>query len=174
VPPAELLVPAPKRAPHRLSPVEVEVIDFFVQFSRLLGFPKSVAEIYGLLFISRRPLAMDDLMAILRLSKGSASQGLRVLRALRAARQVYVPGERRDHYEAETEVRALLAGFLKEQLAPQLDQGLLRLDRIQAMVKQLPPAERDELGQRIEKLRSWERAGKRLVPWVTRGLKRGR
>ena len=34
----------------RLNPVEVEVIHLFVQFARALGQPRSVAEIYGLLF----------------------------------------------------------------------------------------------------------------------------
>ena len=35
-----------------LSPLETEIIDLFVQVSRLLGQPRSLAEIYGLLFIS--------------------------------------------------------------------------------------------------------------------------
>jgi len=47
----------------RLEPVEVEVIHLFVQFSRALGQPRSVAEIYGLLFASAAPLTMDDLIA---------------------------------------------------------------------------------------------------------------
>ena len=67
------LAKGPKPA-ARLSPLETEIIDFFVQLSRLLGQPRSLAEIYGLLFISARPLAMDDLIECLQLSKGSASQ----------------------------------------------------------------------------------------------------
>jgi len=35
-----------------LSGLETEIIDFFVSLSRLLGQPRSLAEIYGLLFIS--------------------------------------------------------------------------------------------------------------------------
>ena len=51
----------------RLSPLETEVIDFFVQLSHLLGQPRSLAEIYGLLFISGRPLTMDDLIVRLHI-----------------------------------------------------------------------------------------------------------
>ena len=42
-----------------LDPVEVEVIQLFVPFSRALGQPRSVAEIYGLHFVSHRPLALS-------------------------------------------------------------------------------------------------------------------
>src|SRR2546421_3286977 len=91
--------------PAHLSPLETEVIDLFVQLSRLLGQPRSLAEIYGLLFISAQPLAMDDLIERLGMSKGSASQGLKFLHNLGAVRTVYVPGDRRTHYEAVAELR---------------------------------------------------------------------
>jgi DNA-binding transcriptional regulator GbsR (MarR family) len=42
-----------------------------VQFSHLLGQPKFAAEIYGLLFVSPRPLSMDETMDRLQMSKGS-------------------------------------------------------------------------------------------------------
>src|SRR5437899_9064034 len=99
-----------------LSPLETEIIDLFVQVSRLLGQPRSLAEIYGLLFISARPLAMDDLIGRLQLSKGSASQGLKFLRNLGAVRTVYVAGDRRVHYQAVAELRNLVARFLREQI----------------------------------------------------------
>ena len=46
--------------PSTLNSLESSVIDLFVQLSRVLGQPRSFAEIYGLLFISARPLAMDS------------------------------------------------------------------------------------------------------------------
>ena len=49
--------------------MEAEVIGLFVQICRVLGQPRSLAEIYGLLFISGHPLAMDDLIERLRISK---------------------------------------------------------------------------------------------------------
>jgi DNA-binding transcriptional ArsR family regulator len=99
----------------RLEPVEVEVIHLFVQFSRALGQPRSVAEIYGLLFVSHKPLAMDDLIERLNLSKGSASQGLKYLQDLGAVRALYAGGDRRTHYEAVTELRNMAGRFLRQQ-----------------------------------------------------------
>ncbi|HWW00903.1 MAG TPA: hypothetical protein VNZ64_14500 [Candidatus Acidoferrum sp.] len=77
--------------PPTLSALETEVIDLFVQISRLLGQARSLGETYGLLFISAAPLTMDDLIARLGLSKGSASQGLKFLRTNGAISAVYVP-----------------------------------------------------------------------------------
>src|SRR5580658_8637602 len=99
-----------------LEPVEVEVIHLFVQFARALGQPRSVAEIYGLLFVSPRPLAMDTLIERLNLSKGSASQGLKYLQDLGGVRTVYVAGDRRTHYEAVAELRNLAGRFLRQQV----------------------------------------------------------
>jgi DNA-binding transcriptional regulator GbsR (MarR family) len=146
----------------------MEIIDLFVQLSGLLGQPRSLAEIYGLLFISGRPLSMDDLIARLKLSKGSASQGLRFLRTAGAIRMVYVAGDRRAHYEAVAELRNLVTRFLRDQIVPHLDSGQERLKRIAGLVKQLPANEQDRLGSRITMLQSWEKKTRRFLPLVVK------
>ncbi len=175
-----MLVPLVEKEPPRtgpdrppaaqLTPLETEIIDFFVQLSRVLGQPRSLAEIYGLLFISGRPLAMDDLIERLQLSKGSASQGLKFLCNSGAARIVYVAGERRTHYEAVAELRNLATRFLRDQIVPHLDNGQARLERIADMVKHLPPPERARINGRVKMLQSWERQGRRFLPLVVKIL----
>jgi DNA-binding transcriptional regulator GbsR (MarR family) len=150
------------------------VIDLFVQLSRLLGQPRSLAEIYGLLFISAKPLSMDDLIERLQLSKGSASQGLRYLHTLGAVRTVYIPGDRKTYYEAVAELRHLVTRFLQDQMVPHLDSGLRRLDRISALAKDLPPAERAKVMARVTMLQSWEKKGRRVLPLVTKVLSFGK
>ena len=68
-------------------------------------------------------------------SIGSASQGLRTLRSLKAVRTAYVAGDRRDHYFAETEFRRLFSNFIKDEIMPHLDSAK---DRIGRMEKTLP------------------------------------
>jgi HTH-type transcriptional regulator, glycine betaine synthesis regulator len=153
-----------------LNPLEVEVIDFFVRLSRLLGQPQSLAEIYGLLFISARPLAMDDLIERLHLSKGSTSQGLKFLRNMGAVKMVYVARDRRVHYESVAELRNLAARFLRDQIVPHLDNGQARLARMAELVRQLPAEDRAHLGGRVKMLRSWEKRGKRFLPMVVKIL----
>src|SRR6266404_4376911 len=162
--------PKPKRPPAPLTTLETEIIDLFVQLSRLLGQPRSLAEIYGLLFISARPLAMDHLIERLNLSKGSASQGLKFLRNIGAVKTVYVPGDRRAHYEAVAELRNLVTRFLRDQIVPHLESGQARLERIARLVRQLPAGERARINGRVTMLQSWGKRGKRFLPIVVKIL----
>ncbi len=152
----------------KLSLLEIEIIDFFVQLSALLGQPRSFAEIYGLLFISPRPLAMDDLIERLELSKGSASQGLKFLREFGAVREVEIAGDRRTHYEAVAELRNLATRFMRDQISPRLESGQARLDRIAVLAKQLPAAERARVGSRVTMLQSWGKRGNKFLPLVVK------
>ena len=45
----------PKSGTSRLNHAEVEAIQLFTRFAAMLGQPRSVAEIYGLLFMSEKP-----------------------------------------------------------------------------------------------------------------------
>jgi HTH-type transcriptional regulator, glycine betaine synthesis regulator len=56
--------------PARLSDLEIEAIDMFINFLRIIGLQKSIGEIYGLLFVSARPLSMDDITNRLESSLG--------------------------------------------------------------------------------------------------------
>ena len=150
-----------------LNPLETEIIDLFVQVSHLLGQPRSLAEIYGLLFISARPLAMDDLIQRLNLSKGSTSQGLKFLRNMGAVRPVYVAGDRRVHYEAVAQLRKLAGRFLREQVAPRLASGEERLARIATHVRQLPEKERVHVNARVQMLQSWGKNTRRVLPLIS-------
>jgi len=152
------------------SLLEIESIAFFVRMMGMLGMPRSVGEIYGLLYFSEVPLPMDQIVAKLGMSLGSASQGLKTLRSLKAVQSSYVPGDRRDHYQAETEFRRLFSNFLKEEILPHMESAKERIDRMQDA---LPvDSEDQEFYQiRIEKLKKLTRAGGRLLPALAGLLK---
>jgi len=150
--------------------LELESIDFFVRMMGILGMPRSVGEIYGLLYFSEVPLPMDQIVTKLGMSLGSASQGLKTLRSLKAVRSSYVPGDRRDHYQAETEFRRLFSNFLKEEILPHMESAKERIDRMQDALPE--DSEDHEFYQiRIEKLKKLTRAGGRLLPALAGLLK---
>ncbi|HXI70573.1 MAG TPA: transcriptional regulator [Verrucomicrobiae bacterium] len=161
-------------ATSQLEPVEVEVIHLFVQFSRALGQPRSVAEIYGLLFVSHQPLALDDLIERLNLSKGSGSQGLKYLSDLGAVRTVYVAGDRRTHYEAVAELRNLAGRFLHREILSHFEDSDTRLDRIAVAAQNLAGDQRKFVTARVKLLRSWEKNGRRLMPLLLKILGGGK
>ena len=155
---------AKSASPKGLDSAEIESINLFVQFSRALGQPPSVAEIYGLLFVSPHPLPQDEFIARLNLSKGSASQGLRYLLDLGAVRTIYVAGDRRTHYESVAELRNLAGRFLHQQVLTYFEGSKGRLDYIANEAKKLPQEEREFAVARVKLLRSWERNGRRILP----------
>jgi DNA-binding transcriptional regulator GbsR (MarR family) len=147
--------------------LERQVVAVFVDGVRVLGLPRSIGDIYGLLFISRTPLSLDDLVRRLNISKGSASQGLRMLKNLGAVREADGNGgtERRTYYEPAIELKRLVGGFIREQVRPHLDSGKTKINHLAQTASQVEdPAHRQFLNERIERLESWMRSGGRVLP----------
>ena len=61
------------------------------------------ARIFGLLYLSGRPLSLDEIASELSQSKSNVSLNIRVLVEWHLVRCRSVPGSRRDHYEAATD-----------------------------------------------------------------------
>jgi DNA-binding transcriptional regulator GbsR (MarR family) len=153
------------------APAEREVVEFFVHLGKYLSLPRSVGEIYGLLFATGEKLTLDDLVDRLAISKGSASQGLRLLRGAGAVRVTHQPGDRKDYYEAEADMPALIRGFLRDQLVLKLEHADRRLDRLRAVVDDPENGAPAGLSGRVERLQSWQNKARRLLPLASTFLK---
>ncbi len=64
---------------------EGECVELFSGFLHVLGLPKSVGAIYGLLFASPEPLCFADIVARLDMSKGSVRLGTGLLASKRSS-----------------------------------------------------------------------------------------
>jgi DNA-binding transcriptional regulator GbsR (MarR family) len=154
-----------------LGPVEVLVIQVFVDGVKVLGFPRSIGEIYGLLFISPDPLSLDDLVQRLGISKGSASQGLRALKGLGAVREIPVESSRRSHYQADTELKRLVGGFIREQVRPHLESGQSKIRRLlDTAGDEQDPAQREFVRERVKQLERWIDKGRIVLPILQKVL----
>lgn len=148
-----------------LSPVERQIVDLFVDGVKVLGMPRSIGEIYGLLYISERALSLDDLVGRLGISKGSASQGLRTLKGLGAVRDVAPLGERRTYYEPAIELKRLVGGFIREQIRPHLASGKTKVNLLaQVAAEEQDPIRRAFLTERVSRLEHWMSRGSRVLP----------
>lgn len=146
-----------------INEIEREVIALFVRMADLLNLPRSVGEIYGILFISSDPLCLDDCRIRLNISKGSTSQGLKILRSFGAIRTIYIPGDRKDYYMAETSLRKIASGFASEQIQPHVSSGTDRIERIRALLAEHEGEDKTALEEKIDLLANWQnRAGKAL------------
>jgi DNA-binding transcriptional regulator GbsR (MarR family) len=157
----------PDGSAQNLDPLQRQVVDVFVDGVRVLGLPRSIGEIYGLLFISPSPLSIDDLVHRLQISKGSASQGLRMLKSLGAVREAESNGgaERRTYYEPAVELKRLVGGFIREQIRPHLDSGRTKINRLAETAREVEdPEHRRFLCDRVERLEQWMNSGGRVLP----------
>ena len=155
-----------------MSELEREAIDMFINFLKLVGLQKSVGEIYGLLFVSSRPLCMEEIMQRLNLSLGAASQGLKLLRGVGAVKAVYSPGDRRDHFAADLELSKFATVFIKEELRPRMERALKRVEHMESLMAQLPTAEHRATKGRLDRLKHWLQKGEKMLPWILRFLVR--
>lgn len=154
-----------EEAGSAINPIEERVISIFVDGVKVLGLPRSVGEIYGLLFISPAPLSLDDLVERLGISKGSASQGLRTLKSLGAVREANGQPERRTYYEPAIELKRLVGGFIREQIRPHLDSGKNKISDLAAVASQVDdPQQRQFLKDRVERLNHWMKTGSKVLP----------
>lgn len=150
---------------HQLDPWERQVVAIFVDGVRVLGLPRSIGEIYGLLFISESSLSLDDLVRRLQISKGSASQGLRLLKSLGAVREAEGGVERRTYYEPAIELKRLAGGFIREQIRPHLESGKTKIGRLAITTRDIDdPVRRKFLSERVERLETWMRRGGKVLP----------
>lgn len=109
---------------------KLELIEASGNLCRRLSLPRTVGQIYALLFLSRNSLSLDEIAEGLGISKASASTGTRQLTSLGAVRKIWVPGNRRDHFEAVTDLGGLFRNVYREIVKPRLDASEKRITRV--------------------------------------------
>ena len=69
-----------------------------------MGVNRSVAQIHALLFLSVSPLNAEQISDELGIARSNVSNSLKELVGWKLIRRVPIPGDRREHYAAETDV----------------------------------------------------------------------
>ncbi len=80
----------------------------------LWGINKAMAQIQALLFISTKPLSMEEIMEDLKISRGNASMNLRQLIDWGIVTKELILGERKEFFSTEKDVQELTRIIAKE------------------------------------------------------------
>ena len=67
------------------------------------GVNRSVSQIHALLFLSEKPMTAEDIADALGIARSNVSNSIKELLGWNLIRRVPVRGDRRDHFEAETD-----------------------------------------------------------------------
>ncbi len=97
-------------------------LDKVNQSCNKFGLNSIMAQLYSILYLTGKPMSLDDMVDRLKISKASASINIRNLERYGVVRRVLVRGTRKDFYEAEPDIarvildraRSMIKGRLSE------------------------------------------------------------
>lgn len=89
-------------------------IDTCGRIAEFWGFTRTMGRAFGLLYLSHEPLPQSEIQKRLGISAGSASMTLAALGRWGVVHRVWVRGQRREHYQAETDFWKMISGVLNE------------------------------------------------------------
>jgi DNA-binding transcriptional regulator GbsR (MarR family) len=156
---------APVSSSFALARADLAVADAVGAIMELWGFRRQLGRIWAVLFLSDRPLAAPDLCERLHISTGLLSMSLAELRRWGVVRSVEIPGDRKEHFEAETNVWKLVSRVLREREKRAVESALATfegvLEDLRAAVADVDPAVKRAArfkAKRLELLASLSRA----------------
>lgn len=85
------------------------------------GVNRSIAQIHALLYLSDAPLSADRIASLLGIARSGVSNSLRELVGWKLIRRVPVRGDRRDHFEAETDLWEVVKRIAEGRKAREID-----------------------------------------------------
>ncbi|WP_053332317.1 GbsR/MarR family transcriptional regulator [Verrucomicrobium spinosum] len=127
--------------------------------SHAFGLGRMIGRAYAMLYLATSPMSLDEIAATLRVSKASASTVLRQLASWQAVRQIWVAGDRKDYYEAETDFSVILKEGLMPGVRKKLQTAGTQIEKtLQSSTQktpatpaneEMPPADQAEIRRRL-------------------------
>jgi DNA-binding transcriptional regulator GbsR (MarR family) len=96
----------------------LKVADAIGALMEAWGFKRNMGRVWALLYLEQTPLSAADIGERLSLSTGAMSMLLTELQQWSVVQKTWVPGERRDYYEAETSIWKMVSRVLRERELP--------------------------------------------------------
>ena len=153
----------------------MEFVDMSGGLAQGFGLPRSVGEIYGLLYLSPEPMSAPEIGAGLSISKGSVSTGTRQLLALGFIRKVWRRDERKDFFEAEVELWDLLHSAYERIVKVRAHDAKRRLEVVVEILDEeksgYSPEEYAVMKERLDRLNKLRIRAKQFMPFIERLIK---
>jgi DNA-binding transcriptional regulator GbsR (MarR family) len=151
-----------------------EALDFILHWGEMgthWGANRSVAQVHALLYLSDQPLDAEAICEALDLARSNVSTALKELQAYGIVKRTHIPGDRRDHFVAETELWELFMAITAERKRREIDPTIVKLAELKLRMdanKALPVHVRERIGRMHEFIAT-------LTDWYgqVRGLKKG-
>ncbi|ROZ61905.1 GbsR/MarR family transcriptional regulator [Ramlibacter sp. WS9] len=145
---------------QHLPPLSSQFVAHFGEMGSRWGINRTVGQIYALIFISQRALNADEIAEALEFSRSNVSMGLKELQAWRLVRLRHLPGDRREYFEAPSDVWEIFRVLAEERRRREVEPTLSMLRM--ALLEE-PTSEADRHAQ--ERMRQMHELIDRLMTW---------
>ncbi len=88
----------------KMSPAMQNYVLHWGEMGTRWGTNRTVAQIHALLYLSPDPLTADDIVDALSIARSNVSTSIRELQSFGLVRMIHVMGDRRDYFEAVSDV----------------------------------------------------------------------
>ncbi len=99
------------------------------------GFGRFAGQLFALLYLSSKPLCLDEIAKELGVSKASVSGTVRQLERWAAVKRVWVKGDRKDYYEAETDFGSMFRQGLLVTFRKKLEIANVQLGHVESALR---------------------------------------
>ena len=144
-----------------LREAEKRFVETWGQMGGAWGISRTMAEIHAILYLSSKPLSMDDLMSRLDISRGNASMSLRSLLDWGIVSRVHKRGDRKEYFQAEQDVWAMFRAIVRERVKREAEPLAAQLHEIRDLTRRsaksaraATEAEKQELAEVNKRLES--------------------
>src|SRR5438132_11982460 len=144
-----------------------EVADAVGALMEFWGFKRVMGRVWSLLYLRGEPLSAAELCEQLNISSGAASMTLSELEHWGVVKRSRKPGDRREYFEAETDIWRMISRVLRERELSQIERALEVFERARDQLSRLgAPGEHARLhliAERIGRLGDLARLGRALL-----------
>ncbi len=109
------------------------------------GISRTMAEVHALLYVTGEPMNTDEIMERLAISRGNVSMSVRALLDWGVVQKTHLRGDRKDYFQAEQDVWAMLRAIARERIKREVDPLLQSLDEIRALTPETTRAAPEDL-----------------------------
>lgn len=119
------------------------------------GVSRTMAQVHALLLVSCRPLCADNIMEALQISRGNVNMNVHALMDWGLVHKVLKQGDRKDYFEAEKDMVAMIKQIILQRKRKELDPMVKVLEEISCVESRCPDSE--EFCRMVKELRRFSR-----------------
>lgn len=152
-----------------MTPMVLSFVMHFGEMSSRWGINRTVGQLYALMMVSEQALHAEQIMAVLKISRGNVSMALKELQSWQLIRVQHIPGERKEYYSVAGDVWAMGLRILEERRKREVDPTLsllrdLLMNESAVREDQYAQEKMQEVHDLLEMISRWSRELQGMKP----------